>query len=1202
MNDSSPTYDARQPLLASTASTAPRHLTPGQRAKRRWMLVLCQTAYFVTITLLYQMAPFFPVYAKEQLGLTDATIGVVFAFLPCASCIMAPVTGYLLQLLGYFTVLLAGGVFVAIGTLGFGFSKALGGFLAFRAAQGVGAACTYSATSAIMARQASVDDIEKIFAVQELIGNVGFALGPTIGAGLFQIGGFHTSFIVLTIVHFGVMILMMATWVPIPPAPRVPVSDGGSEEMSGRKVVGVREVLRMRHILLTVLCSAFVSSAFGFMDPVLSEHFLNVLGDVSPATMGLMFAFPSVTMAVATLLIPKTTALLTKHVTLALGLLVMGASFLTLGPTIKVSSNPWVQQLVALGLAGIGSSWGWVPCMPYMIEGIPPEMGHGAIDMVSALFNGGASLGEALGPILGGSLTGVIGFSPACLSYAVLFLLYGALFWILAPDTSAQDRLLPYTDYDANPGISAARISRRYSTASLLPSPVEPGTALRERIIFPPREFLPQQLSPFAAAMASSEPLLPAEPSTVTLTPGQRAKRRWMLVLCQTAYFVTITLLYQMAPFFPVYAKEQLGLTNAWVGVVFAGLPLTSCLLAPLTGYLLQTVGHFAVLLAGGICVAVGTSGFGFSHTLPAFFAFRAIQGAGAACSYSAISAIMARLFPDDIEKVFAAQELIANLGFALGPTIGAGLFQWGGFRMPFVTLTIVHLAVIVTMMITWVPLPQEETARGQHRSEQGSGDDSKKIVGMREVLSMRHVVLTLISTALVCSAFGFMDPVLSSHFLDVLGPVSPSVMGLLFAFPTVTMAIVTPFIPQTTAFLTKRTTIALGLLAMGLFFANLGPTIKVSSNPWVQQLVALGLAGIGSSWGWVPCMPYMIEGVPPGLGHGASDMISALFNGGASFGEALGPLLGGVLTDIIGFPRACLGFSIIFFACGFTFWLTAPDTSLTTTLPSSKTDADRHLGRSSIASVTESPRGPAAAHFVRDIHSSSSSRHRKQPSSSSSSSSAVFAANQLVAAKASTLEASVSHPHHQDTGAASSSCSALRELYRVQPEDPAKPDLQALKEVASVYWGTSLVVDLDSIALPDLDQLLELLKAFARRAKRARSPMAQLHLTNITLLDSLDRVGIRVIVDAVGEALGSEEGASVCQVLFLSIQCSPEETVELESLCLGMASEVILPAPGGPRAISRLTPEERLDASRIKSELGIKEAKPAAADGDTGK
>ncbi|KAF4716952.1 hypothetical protein FOZ62_005089, partial [Perkinsus olseni] len=234
---------------------------------------------------------------------------------------------------------------------------------------------------------------------------------------------------------------------------------------------------------------------------------------------------------------------------------------------------------------------------------------------------------------------------------------------------------------------------------------------------------------------------------------------------------------------------------------------------------------------------------------------------------------------------------------------------------------------------------------------------------------------------------------------------------------------------------------------------------------------------------------------------------------------------------------------------------------------------------------------------------SSSSSRYRKQPSSSSSSSSsAVFAANQLVAAKASTREAAVSHPHHHDTGAASSSSSALRELYRVQPEDPAKPDLQALKEVASVYWGTSLVVDLDSIALPDLDQLLELLKAFARRAKRARSPMAQLHLTNIALLDSLDRVGIRVIVDAVGEALGSEDGASVCEVLFLSIQCSPEETVELESLCLGMANEVILPAPGGPRAISRLTPEERLDASRIKSELGIKEAKPAAADGDTGK
>mmetsp|Transcript_6653 Transcript_6653/g.5685 ORF Transcript_6653/g.5685 Transcript_6653/m.5685 type:complete len:151 (+) Transcript_6653:3-455(+) len=146
-----------------------------------------------------------------------------------------------------------------------------------------------------------------------------------------------------------------------------------------------------------------------------------------------------------------------------------------------------------------------------------------------------------------------------------------------------------------------------------------------------------------------------------------------------------------------------------------------------------------------------------------------------------------------------------------------------------------IHLVVTVTMMVTWVPLPKDKS----HASSEQSYRNQKKIVGMREVLRMRHVAMTLLSTALVCASFGFMDPVLSGHFLDVLGPVSPSVMGLLFAFPTVTMAIVTPFIPQTTALLTKRTTIAFGLLAMGLFFATLGPAIKVSSNPWVQQLIA---------------------------------------------------------------------------------------------------------------------------------------------------------------------------------------------------------------------------------------------------------------------------------------------------------------------------------------------------------------------------
>ncbi|EER10622.1 hypothetical protein Pmar_PMAR019001 [Perkinsus marinus ATCC 50983] len=233
-----------------------------------------------------------------------------------------------------------------------------------------------------------------------------------------------------------------------------------------------------------------------------------------------------------------------------------------------------------------------------------------------------------------------------------------------------------------------------------------------------------------------------------------------------------------------------------------------------------------------------------------------------------------------------------------------------------------------------------------------------------------------------------------------------------------------------------------------------------------------------------------------------------------------------------------------------------------------------------------------------------------KQPPSSSSSPSAaaLITSNQLLA----TQDAAILHPHQSgDTTAApagigttSSSSSILKELYRIQPEDPTKPDLSALKEVASVYWGTSLVVDLDSISIPSIDDLLELLKAFAHRAKQARSPMGQLHLTNIAILDSLE--GIRALVDAVREVLSTEEDGKesppICQILFLSIQCSPEETIQLESLCLSIANEVIFPAKGGPRAVSRLTAEEQIDASRIKCQVDVDASRDQTTTvGDTG-
>ncbi|CAJ1405059.1 unnamed protein product [Effrenium voratum] len=53
-------------------------------AEKRMTLVSCLGAYFLSMAMIYQMSPFFQMYARETCGASTATVGLIFAAMPSA--------------------------------------------------------------------------------------------------------------------------------------------------------------------------------------------------------------------------------------------------------------------------------------------------------------------------------------------------------------------------------------------------------------------------------------------------------------------------------------------------------------------------------------------------------------------------------------------------------------------------------------------------------------------------------------------------------------------------------------------------------------------------------------------------------------------------------------------------------------------------------------------------------------------------------------------------------------------------------------------------------------------------------------------------------------------------------------------------------------------------------------------------------------
>lgn len=382
------------------------------------------------------------------------------------------------------------------------------------------------------------------------------------------------------------------------------------------------------------------------------------------------------------------------------------------------------------------------------------------------------------------------------------------------------------------------------------------------------------------------------------------SKRQWVtLVVFSAAQFCNAVCVSLQAPFYPAEAEKK-GATATQYGLVFGVFELTVFLVSPIYGRFMSRWGPKFVNNAGIFTVSVMCILFGFLDRLQdteSFigfsFAVRIVEAMGNAAFVTSAFSIIAKEFPKNVGSSFATMETFFGLGLIVGPTVGGALYQVGGYTLPFIVLgALLLLAALMTCCL----LPSV--------GAEASADAQTTSMQFLAALKLPSIQLACFAIMSASISIGFLQATLEPHLRPL--ELSPLKMGLMFVLNGSTYALTAPFWGWLCdKHCSPRVITALGGVVVVGSFIFVGPMPFLLIDTSIELcIVALVFHGIGFGAELVSTFAgahrdVVTNGFPDDLS--TYGLVSGIWTSTFALGCFIGPSVGGVLLDKIGFKWA---------------------------------------------------------------------------------------------------------------------------------------------------------------------------------------------------------------------------------------------------------------------------------------------------------
>ncbi|CAL8093259.1 unnamed protein product [Orchesella dallaii] len=380
------------------------------------------------------------------------------------------------------------------------------------------------------------------------------------------------------------------------------------------------------------------------------------------------------------------------------------------------------------------------------------------------------------------------------------------------------------------------------------------------------------------------------------------SKRQWvLLIMFGLVDLLSAVCIALQAPFYPAEAERK-GATATEYGLVFGIFEFVVFLSSPIYGKYMNKLGPKTVFSVGTLVTSISVICFGLldrvdDHALFIALCFicRIFEALGCAGFFIATFTIIACEFPESVATTFASLETFFGLGMILGPTVGGALFEVGGFSLPFF---VVGGALLLTAFLSSFVMPKIDKATDEDGNEQLG-------YGVWMVLRIPSVALAAISVAATSLSLGYVSAILEPHIRRF--GLTPLQTGLVFIVNGGVYALTAPMWGFVCDWLSRPVYVTiLGNIMIFISFLIIGPAsfMPFDTILWVT-IVGLAIQGIGFGCCLVAGF---IVGLKDSMKFGLPDnmatygVASGLWTSMISLGAFVGPSVGGVLYDTVGF------------------------------------------------------------------------------------------------------------------------------------------------------------------------------------------------------------------------------------------------------------------------------------------------------------
>lgn len=315
----------------------------------------------------------------------------------------------------------------------------------------------------------------------------------------------------------------------------------------------------------------------------------------------------------------------------------------------------------------------------------------------------------------------------------------------------------------------------------------------------------------------------------MTFIDKLRSSPKMMLLVVSFALFVDYYIYGMVAPLAsvsPAHIEDE-----SIISTLYGGYAMGLIVATPILGIITDRIGRRKPMLIGIVLLAISTLLFGFGTSKEMLLAARVLEGAAAACTWTAALALCAEYFVENRVQAMGIAMLGGTTGSVAGPLIGGKLFDMGGYAAPFyIAFALVAIDALFRFFLIPAKKDTQKPPPWKATFEELGG-----------IVTDKSVIAAAFAVALAAASWAIMEPLFPMHVKRIANA-TPTEIGALYTVSNLVYAFMAPVVAWVSDRIGVRQTTILGLVLTAVCM----PMLALSPN---MILASIALCSVSISY-----------------------------------------------------------------------------------------------------------------------------------------------------------------------------------------------------------------------------------------------------------------------------------------------------------------------------------------------------------------